>query len=239
MQNPPEDSGTRQVVLDLIIEKGPITAATLANILKLTPAAIRRHLIALEKVQQISQLESGNTAGRGRGRPARHYVATDAGRATQPEAYSDLANRALAYLSQVAGEDAVAEFADSRSREVERRYAPVVHAAGEDRAARVRALADALAADGYAATVREVGSGFALQLCQGNCPVHNVAVEFPKLCEAETQAFSRLLDVHVQRLATLADGEHVCTTHVPIALPTPRIRPKGKGTKDIAEEGKR
>jgi predicted ArsR family transcriptional regulator len=42
-----------------------------------------------------------------------------------------------------------------------------------------------------------------------------VAAEFPQLCEAETEAFSRLLGVHVQRLATLAHGDHVCTTHVP------------------------
>ena len=45
--------------------------------------------------------------------------------------------------------------------------------------------------------------------------MQHVAREFPQLCEAETEAFSRLLGVHVQRLATLAHGEHVCTTHVP------------------------
>ena len=60
-----------------------------------------------------------------------------------------------------------------------------------------------------------------LQLCQGHCPVQHVAAEFPELCEAETDAFSRLLGVHVQRLATLAQGDHVCTTFVP----TPGARP--------------
>jgi hypothetical protein len=55
------------------------------------------------------------------------------------------------------------------------------------------------------------------QLCQGHCPVQRVAAQFPQLCEAEAEAFSRLLGVHVQRLATLAHGEHVCTTHVPNA----------------------
>ena len=34
--------------------------------------------------------------------------------------------------------------------------------------------------------------------------------------EAETQAFHRLLNVHVQRLATLAGGEHVCTLTIPL-----------------------
>jgi predicted ArsR family transcriptional regulator len=35
------------------------------------------------------------------------------------------------------------------------------------------------------------------------------------LCEAETEAFSKILGTHVQRLATIADGDGVCTTFVP------------------------
>ena len=53
------------------------------------------------------------------------------------------------------------------------------------------------------------------QLCQHHCPVAHVAAEFPQLCEAETRAFERLLGTHVQRLATIARGDAVCTTHVP------------------------
>ena len=93
-------------------------------------------------------------------------------------------------------------------------------AAGDDTAARAGALVDALNADGYAASARPVGTAGAgqltgIQLCQGHCPVQHVAAEFPQFCEAETEAFSRLLGVHVQRLATLAHGDHVCTTFVP------------------------
>lgn len=172
----------------------------------------------------IAVYESGQQTKRGRGRPARHYIATGKGREGLSEDYSKLASRALGFIEQVAGPDGIDSFAAAHSRDIERRYAPLIKEAGTDPRSRARALADALTADGYAATVREVGNGgFAVQLCQGNCPVQEVAGEFPQLCEAETQAFSRLLDVHVQRLATLADGEHVCTTSVPVALPTPQI----------------
>ncbi len=41
-----------------------------------------------------------------------------------------------------------------------------------------------------------------------------MAAEFPQLCEAETEAFSRLLGTPVQRLATIAHGDGICTTHV-------------------------
>jgi len=212
-------------VLDLIAEKGPVSAAQLAKVLSLTPAAVRRHITALEDAEQIEVHTPALTGKRGRGRPARHYVLTPKARTSFAEGYSDLANRALHYLSQVAGDKAVDSFAAARGRDLERRYATVVEAAGKDPSERARALADALTLDGYAASVRDVGDGsFAVQLCQGNCPVRDVAGEFHELCDAETQAISRLVGVPVQRLATLAGGEHVCTTHIPIAMPALRKR---------------
>ncbi len=50
-----------------------------------------------------------------------------------------------------------------------------------------------------------------------------MAAEFPQLCEAETQVISRLVGTHVQRLATIANGDGVCTTHIP--APVARRRP--------------
>ena len=99
-----------------------------------------------------------------------------------------------------------------------------VSAAGEPHD-RVAALAGVLAARGYAAQIREVGTGpqRGVQLCQHHCPIAHVATEFPQLCEAETRAFAEVLGTHVQRLATIARGDAVCTTHVPIeATRTPR-----------------
>lgn len=223
--NQADDASTRARVLDLIAEKGPVSAAQLAKVLDLTPAAVRRHLTALQDSAEIAVHQAGGSGKRGRGRPARHYVATAQARTTFAEGYSDLANRALSYLQQVAGDKAIDSFAAVRGRDLERRYMKVVEAAGKDPSDRARALADALTLDGYAATIRDVGDGtFAVQLCQGHCPVREVAGQFSELCEAETHAFARLLGVPVQRLATLAGGDHVCTTHVPIAMPTLRKR---------------
>ncbi len=67
---------------------------------------------------------------------------------------------------------------------------------------------------GYAASLRQlpvVGE----QLCQQHCPVSHVAHEFPQLCEAETEAIGRVVGTHVQRLATIAHGDGVCTTCIP------------------------
>ncbi|MDO5727793.1 MAG: transcriptional regulator [Bowdeniella nasicola] len=216
---PVGDGVTRQRILELIIELGPITASALAEELDLTAAAIRRHLGILEDDGDIAPHKPAPGTVRGRGRPARLFVATDVGRGKTANPYSTIANEALTHLADVAGEEAVESFARARFEKLEATYRPIVDAAGSDPYKRAEALANALTAEGFAATVRPVGSGgFALQLCQGNCPMQAVARSFPQLCEAETEIFSRLLGTHVQRLATLAQGEHVCTTHVPLFI---------------------
>jgi len=211
------EQSTRARVARLIMENGPVTAAALGTTLGLTPAAVRRHLDHLLKDGMIQTRVARVYGNRGRGRPAKMFAITDAGRSAFEHAYDDLAASALRFLAETAGPEAVAEFARRQLADLERRYAPAV-AQGE-LASRVQALAEALSADGYAASagpapaIGAAGSA-GEQLCQHHCPVAHVAAEFPQLCEAETEAFGRLLGTPVQRLATIAHGDGICTTHV-------------------------
>jgi predicted ArsR family transcriptional regulator len=141
------------------------------------------------------------------------YALTDAGRAAFPHGYDDLATTALRYLRETGGERAVADFAAHRASALAEALQPSVDP-GADVAARAEALAGSLSANGYAATTEKASAG--VQICQHHCPVAHVAAEFPQLCEAETRAFERVLGTYVQRLATIAHGDGVCTTHVPI-----------------------
>jgi predicted ArsR family transcriptional regulator len=218
------DRGTRGQVARLILELGPATAATLSGRLGLTPAAIRRHLENLLADGLIEMRTARSYGNRGRGRPAKVFVITDAGRSAFEHTYDDLATSALRFIEQTAGPEAVAEFARRQVSELERRYATLLAQAGPPGAegsgglaARVQALAEALSADGYAAAAGPapaIGGTNGEQICQHHCPVAHVAAEFPQLCEAETEAFGRLLDAPVRRLATIAHGDGICTTHV-------------------------
>ncbi len=253
----------------LILELGPSTAATLGSRLGLTPAAIRRHLDNLIAEGLIETRTARTYGNRGRGRPAKVFVITDAGRSAFEHAYDDLATSALRFLAEAAGPDAIAEFARRQLADLERRYAPAV--AQGNLAARVQALAEALSADGYAASAGPapaiggagsgrdgadgrdggVGSGSpghgaaGEQLCQHHCPVAHVAAEFPQLCEAETEAFGRLLGTPVRRLATIAHGDGICTTHVtgtthaagPVTAGEMTSAGKARGSPAVVQEG--
>ncbi|WP_374701115.1 helix-turn-helix transcriptional regulator [Streptomyces sp. TP-A0874] len=214
---------TRNRVVRSILDHGPSTAADLAERLELTQAAVRRHLDALVAEGVVEPRERRVYGARGRGRPARAFALTDFGRDAFDQAYDKLAVDALRWIAQAAGggqmgEAAVAAFARARMAAYAERYGEAVRSAAPEQ--RTGALAKALTTDGYAATARSAPVGE--QLCQHHCPVAHVAEEFPQLCEAETELFSQLLGTHVQRLATIAHGDGVCTTFVPNAKPPAR-----------------
>jgi predicted ArsR family transcriptional regulator len=221
------DAPTRERVARSILENGPSTAAALAERLDLTPAAVRRHLDHLMEEGAVEAREPRTNGVRGRGRPAKAFALTEAGRDRFDQQYDDLAAQALRFLAETGGEKAVKEFARRRVASLETDFQRVrAHKPG---LSAPEAVAEALTQSGYAASVREGPVG--PQLCQQHCPVAHVAHEFPQLCEAETEAISRLLGSHVQRLATIAHGDGVCTTCIPSNIPdTPaRLSPHTRG----------
>ncbi|MFH9350266.1 helix-turn-helix transcriptional regulator [Kitasatospora sp. NPDC017646] len=238
---------TRDRVARSILDHGPSSAADLASRLGLTAAAVRRHLDGLAAAGLVESREQRVYGSRGRGRPAKVFALTDAGRDAFYQAYDQLAADALRWISDAvgggkAGEEAVAAFARARFGKQGEKYQETLRQAGAGE--RPEALAEALSADGYAATVRRVPSAVAkapagAQLCQHHCPVAHIAEQFPQLCEAETEVFSQLLGTHVQRLATIAHGDGVCTTYVPApgAASSPAQRPAGNGSDAVPTAG--
>jgi predicted ArsR family transcriptional regulator len=211
------DQPTRARVARAILEAGPSTAAELAHRLDLTPAAVRRHLDHLVEEGTLEPRVQRVRGTRGRGRPARVFGLTEAGRDAFDQHYDALAVHALRFLEETSGEEAVMEFARRRVAFIERDYERVT--ADHPELSPAEALARVLTAEGYAAGVRQLplvaGHPGGEQLCQQHCPVSHVAHEFPQLCEAETEAIGRVLGTHVQRLATIAHGDGVCTTCIP------------------------
>ncbi|MSO32939.1 MAG: transcriptional regulator [Candidatus Nanopelagicaceae bacterium] len=203
-----EEIRTRELIARAILENGPATATALASRLGITPAGIRRHLDSLvsEGTLEAREPKIGSSTI-GRGRPAKVFVMTDFGRSQFEHSYDDLAISALRFMASTSG--SVTPFAQHRAQEMERKLA-------SDGQVSVDELVTFLNDEGYAASSHQMSVG--IELCQHHCPIAHVASEFPEICEAETQLFSKLLGTHVQRLATVAHGDGVCTTFVPLTL---------------------
>ena len=207
-----DDLRTRDAIARSILENGPSTAVALGEELALTPAGIRRHLENLISDGILEAREPHVGLSRGRGRPSKVFVMTDQGREKFEHSYDDLAVAALKFIAAQTGDHQVKAFAKTRADDIERKGFEAIKKVSN----KTEALASFLTEQGYAATVIERKMGE--EICQHHCPIAHVAAEFPELCEAETAAFSALLGTHVQRLATIAHGDGVCTTYIPKAV---------------------
>ena len=206
------DGHTRRAIVQLLLE-GPITAGQIGERLGISAAGVRRHLDALTEAGDAESNAAAAWQHNGRGRPAKRYRITAVGRAKLDHTYDDLAVAAMRQLRELGGDEAIRTFA---RRRIDTILSGVSNQAGdvEDTADRV---AVALTEAGYATTTAPApGPTGGVQICQHHCPVSHVAEEFPELCETEREAFAELLGTHVQRLATIVNGDCACTTHVPV-----------------------
>jgi len=214
----------------LLLESGSITAGEIGDRLSLAPAGVRRHLDALIEAGDAEALAAASWQQAGRGRPAKRFRLTAAGRAKLDHAYDDLAAAAMRQLREIGGEEAVQAFARRRVDSILGGVEAADSAEDADVEAAAERVAGALTKAGYAATTTRVGGAIhGVQICQHHCPVSHVAEEFPELCEAEQQAMAEVLGTHVQRLATIVNGDCACTTHVPLS-PAPSPRPATTST---------
>ncbi|MGI9161988.1 MAG: helix-turn-helix transcriptional regulator [Mycobacterium sp.] len=219
---PAHDGQTRREIVKLLLESGAITAVEIGRHLGISAAGVRRHLDALVDDGDAEANPAAAWQQVGRGRPAKRYRLTPAGRAKLEHSYDDLASAAMRQLREIGGDEAVRTFA---RRRIDTILAGVDAVDGDDVPAVEDAaehVAGALTQAGYVTTTTRVGGPLqGIQICQHHCPVSHVAEEFPELCEAEQQAISEVLGTHVQRLASIVNGDCACTTHVPL---TPTVR---------------
>lgn len=236
------DGSTRERVLQLVVEEGPISAAQLGQQLDITAAAVRRHLDAMTE-QGIVEIKNVSGRRKGAGRPSRRYVISSRGQQVLGDDYLGLVRTALQVIQrspsgeslvpsaytetednssdQLTADQAAQILAQGYFGELEERYAAALEGI-DDLDERTEKLAMLFSADSFAGFTRLVGRDNPLlamqstQLCQGHCPIREIAGAHPVFCEEETEMISRLLHVDVRRLSTQAAGAHVCTTHVPV-----------------------
>ena len=212
-----QEGRTRRAIVRLLLESGSITAAEIGRRLGISAAGVRRHLDAL-----VDGGDAGGKSGRGLaagrpGRPAKRYRLTPAGRAKLEHAYDDLASAAMRQLREIGGDEAVRAFARRRIDSILEVVEPADSAdpgAVEDAAGQV---SDALTRAGYATTATRVGAP------RAGSRSASITARFPmwprssRSCvRPRSKAISDILGTHVQRLASIVNGDCACTTHVPL-----------------------
>jgi len=198
---------TRRRILTLLKENGELTADELADMLKISSVAVRRHLTKLESDQLVNYRE----VQRGMGRPSFLYQLGEAASDFFPRRYEELAATVLDTISELYGAEAVDAVFRLRSEDLIRNYRQKVN--GRTLDTRLKQLTQLREADGYMSTWEEGGDGIFV-LREANCPIIHVAAGCGSACSYDLTLLETLLEAEVVRTDHLASGDDACVYEV-------------------------
>lgn len=191
--------GTRQRVLELVIERREVRVEELAEALDISVAAVRRHLDNLRAnglvyVRQVKQAT---------GRP--YYTYHPAEAAVEDAATAELLTRMLKTLAD--REDVVYEVSEGIAASLASKHRQEI-AASAPPEERIVQVTESLRHEGILERWHESEDGF--HLINGSCP-YRKAAEISKLpCESDRKAIELLLGADVEQLNRIVDGSPVC-----------------------------
>ena len=218
-----QQSSTKEDILQHLLKQGQATAQELAEVLGISPQAIRRHLKDLQEEGYIEywvdrEEKQGDTATpryrerQATGRPQYLYQLSRKGRDRFGNSHAEFAVSLLNTLAETVGRDRVSFILQKQWQRKAMVYRDRLKSGSlRDR---VAALVELRKAEGYMAEWYPVDSDISdnrFMLTEHNCAILDVAKSFPTVCGHELEMFAALLpDCQVKRTHWMIDGQHRC-----------------------------
>lgn len=213
-------SSTKQDILEYLHKHEKATALELAEVLDVTPQAIRRHLKDLETEELVLYSTSAQAAGMGR--PQHLYQLSRQGRdrlhRTMSDRFGDASGNfavsLLDTLAETVGHDQFKSILEKQWQRKAKEYRDRV--GNGSLRERVANLVELRKAEGFMAEYHPVDVNDCFEsdrfiLMEHNCAISNVAESFPSICGHELEMFAAVLpDCTVERTHWIIDGEHRC-----------------------------
>jgi len=197
----------RGAIVQLLKQRGELTAQAIADVLGITAVAVRKHLENLEAERKIAIRPLPNP----RGRPTLAYQLTNSADTFFPRTYDRLAVDLLDELLASDGEEKLGRLFRARSERLGDSYEQHLAEKGlseNDLGGKVRELARMRDEEGYMAVFEHRGGSFVLR--EHNCPIFEVAQRHPAACSCEQELFQRVLNKSVTRESRIVDGQASC-----------------------------
>lgn len=210
-----QQPSTKQDILHHLLKQGQATAQELAELLSISPQAIRKHLKDLEDEGLIEH----QATQAGMGRPNYQYQLSRKGRDQMPDRYGEFAVSLLDTLAETVGKDQVSKILRKQWERKALEYRDRVGSGSLQE--RVTKLVELRQAEGYMAEWHHVqpneansessseASGFVVT--EYNCAISQIAESFPSVCGHELEMFQLALEgSKVERTHWIVNGEHRC-----------------------------
>jgi DeoR family suf operon transcriptional repressor len=203
---------TKEDILNYLLKVNQTKAQELADLLEISPQAIRRHLKDLE----IEGLVEHRAVQEGMGRPQYYYYLSKQGRDRFPNRYGEFAVSFLDTLMETVGEKQVGEVLKKQWERKADEYRQRIGAGSLQ--ARVKKLVELRREEGYMAELHDFDESITPSkiaekfiLSEHHCAISEVAESYPTVCGHELEMFGAILpDCAIERTHWINNGEHSC-----------------------------
>ena len=204
--------GTRDRVLEMIIERRELRIEDLTRELGITAAAVRRHLDHLRG----DGLVDARSVKQATGRPYHVYYPTELAAGEMPAGYADLMERMLNVLES---RDETHEVATIVAQSLASRHRSEVPKRGSsEQQERVEQVTASLREDGILDRWFASSDGF--HLVNETCPYLKAAEISELPCESDHMAIEMLLGTSVKQVARIVNGAACCEYVLPLEAST-------------------
>ncbi|TPQ29567.1 HTH domain-containing protein [Methylomonas sp. EFPC3] len=198
----PSGSRQEQILNLLLAASNGLSIDELAVEMQISRNAVKQHLVGLEKEQLVAEAALNSTGGR----PARSYKLTELGRNRLPKQYGWFCTLLLAELKSELGEAALRQMLARMGVNLAQSLAPQFN--GKDPAAKRQTLVELMQTLGYRAELETENGQLSLKAV--NCVYHDLAQQFPELCEFDRALIGTLLESPIEQTACMAQQDCAC-----------------------------
>ncbi len=203
---------TKQQILQYLLKNRQATAQQLAEVVGITPQAVRRHLNELEAEMLIVH----STVQTGMGRPQHAYQLSEKGRDHFPHRYNDFAVSFLEAMVETVGEEKVSQVLQQQWEQKAATYRAKINSPSLQQ--RLEKLVKLRQLEGYMAELHPLTPESDTKakvekfiLTEHNCAIHAVAESYPRVCGHELEMFQAIFpDCTVERIQWINNGENRC-----------------------------
>jgi len=189
-------------VLELLRRRHAASADSLAQVLGLTPNAVRQHLSNLVR----DGLVRSEPVRHKRGRPLLVFSLTRRADSVFPKRYGQLATMILTELAEEEGPERLDRLVAAMARRNAEAIAPDLE--GRPFEEKVQRLVNWVRRAGTLAELEEVEGGFEVSI--RNCPFRSTALRFPQLCGLTPCLMLELLASPVSQSLSIHRGDPAC-----------------------------
>ncbi len=198
-----ETSSRQDQILKLLLNsRQGMSLDEIAAALNISRNAVKQHVVGLENSDLIKKDAFRITGGR----PSRNYVLTEKGINRFPKQYAWFCNLMLAELKAEMGEEAFRRYMARLGAKFAQTLMPQF--SDKEPAERIAALVRTMQTLGYHASEDQNNSTPVIQAF--NCVYHDLAQQYPELCEFDRALMSALLDRPIEQTRCMACDDCSC-----------------------------